>query len=96
MDSASLTDLRARIESLADPEGTYVLVGARTGVQPVPADGLRFATLETARAARRATRQYRVALRCVDPRLPHHAVTICERRHQPVVDRCSHPPTAER
>jgi hypothetical protein len=96
LDSPSLTGLRARLESLADPEGTYVLVGATTGVQPIPADGLRFASWDTARAARRVTLQYRAALRCSDPRLPHLVVMISKHRHRPATGRPPQPVTVER
>ncbi|WP_435195952.1 DUF7552 domain-containing protein [Natronomonas sp. EA1] len=64
----SLVALRLRVEALASETGEYAVVCACHGDSPVPADGLRFDDRPTARAAARATRAYRVALRRYDPR----------------------------
>lgn len=74
----TLAKIRERIEALADDGGTFHLVCARTGERPVPADGTRFPDRVTARAAARATEQYRAALRRYDPRVPYYDVIACE------------------
>ncbi|WP_435064010.1 DUF7551 domain-containing protein [Halobaculum sp. EA56] len=78
MIGTTLGDLRRHIESLADPDGDYRLVCARTGDRPVPADGLAFDGRATARAAARSTEQYRAALRRYDPQLPVYDVIACQ------------------
>ena len=64
----TLVDVRSRIEALAADRGRYRLVGARDGVSPVPADGLRFRTPERAIRAARLTEAYRERLRRWDER----------------------------
>ena len=78
MVGTTLIELREYIEDLASDAGEYYLVCSRRGGQPVPATGLRFERRATARAAARATEQYRVALRRYDPRLPHYDVIVCQ------------------
>lgn len=78
MIGTTLDDLRDRIESLADEDGSYYLVCGRYGDRPVPATGLRFDSRARARAAARATEQYRRALRRYDPQLPHYDVIVCQ------------------
>jgi hypothetical protein len=87
MNGATLESLRRRIEILADEAGRYELVCGRTGERPVPADGLRFATYERARAAARATERYRAALRRYDPRAPRYDVIVRERDADEAPDR---------
>ncbi|WP_137291259.1 DUF7551 domain-containing protein [Natronorubrum halophilum] len=77
MVGATLGDIRRYIESLASDSGSYYLVCGRTGEHPVPAAGLAFECRSTARAAARATEQYRAALRRYDPRLPFYDVIVC-------------------
>jgi hypothetical protein len=74
----TLEEIRSHIESLASDGGTYSLVCARYGDRPVPTVGLRFETRAEARAAARATEQYRAALRRYDPRLPRYDVIVCQ------------------
>ncbi|NHN43042.1 hypothetical protein G9C85_15595 [Halorubellus sp. JP-L1] len=71
-----LADARATIESLADANGAYRVVGARRMEEPVPARGLRFASRETARRAARAVERYRGTLREYDPALPRYRVVV--------------------
>lgn len=87
MIGTTLDDLRDRIESLADDEGRYYLVCGRYGDRPVPATGLRFESRATARAAARATEQYRQALRRYDPQLPHYDVIVCQTPERAPPDR---------
>lgn len=68
---APLTELRRCVESLSSETGEYGLYCARTGSEPVPADGLRFENRRTARLAADATRRYRAVLRTHDPSLPY-------------------------
>ncbi|CAI49129.1 uncharacterized protein NP_2076A [Natronomonas pharaonis DSM 2160] len=75
MNERMLRALRRHIESLADPDGTYV-VCSRTGERPVPADGLRFRDCLTAREAARLAAQYRTRLRRYDRRLPRYDLTV--------------------
>ncbi|WP_058365030.1 DUF7551 domain-containing protein [Haloparvum sedimenti] len=82
MIGATLDDVRGHIESLATADGEYVLRCARTGDRPVPTTGLRFPSRPTARAAAKATEQYRAALRRYDPQVPFHDVVACQRRLQ--------------
>lgn len=74
----TLVDIRSHIEELATDAGRYYLVCARTGDRPVPTVGCRFPDRPTARAAARATEQYRAALRRYDPRTPHCDLIVCE------------------
>lgn len=80
MIGATLDEVRRHIESLATPGGDYELRCARTGDRPVPTTGLRFPSRPTARAAAKATEQYRAALRRYDPQVPFHDVVACQRR----------------
>jgi len=75
----TLLEIGDHIESLASEAGEYSLVCARYGDRPVPAAGLRFESRAVARAAARATEQYRDALRRYDPRLPYYDVIV---RHE--------------
>ncbi|EMA31326.1 DUF7551 domain-containing protein [Halobiforma nitratireducens] len=79
MVGTTLGDIRRYLESLSSETGRYHLVCARTGEQPVPAVGLVFDDRPTARAAVRATEQYRAALRRYDPSLPAYDVIARER-----------------
>jgi hypothetical protein len=72
----TLVAISDHIEALADPDGEYSLVCARYGDRPVPAAGLRFESRGAARAAARATEQYRDALRRYDPRAPYYDVIV--------------------
>lgn len=83
MIGTTLTDIRARIEGLASESGSYYVVCGRTGDRPVPAAGLRFRTRSEARAAVRATEQYRRALRRYDPRTPQYDLIVCEESDPP-------------
>lgn len=78
MIGTTLNDLREYIESLASASGRYSLVCGRTGISPVPADGLCFENRAVARSAGRATEQYRATLRRYDPQLPYYDVIVCE------------------
>lgn len=78
MIGATLEEIRTHIEELASETGDYYLVCARYGDRPVPASGLRFESRATARAAARATEQYRTALRRYDPQLPYYDVIVCQ------------------
>jgi hypothetical protein len=80
MIGTTLGDIRDHIESLATPTGQYYLVCGRTRDRPVPTDGLQFKSRTSARAAVRATEQYRAALRQYDPQVPYYDVIVCERR----------------
>lgn len=77
----TLSDIRAHIESLATGTGTYHLRCARSGERPVPCTGLRFESRADARAAARATEQYRKALRRYDPQLPYHDIIVSQTAH---------------
>ncbi|ESP89977.1 DUF7551 domain-containing protein [Candidatus Halobonum tyrrellensis] len=78
MVGTTLTEIREHIESLASDDGSFYLVCGRTGERPVPAAGERFDGRATARAALRATEQYRTALRRYDPQLPYYDLIVCE------------------
>lgn len=80
MIGTTLGEIRDHIESLATPAGQYYLVCGRTRDRPVPADDLYFETRTSARAAVRATEQYRAALRQYDPQVPYYDVIVCEER----------------
>ncbi|MFW6435886.1 MAG: DUF7551 domain-containing protein [Halovenus sp.] len=79
MIGTTLTDIRDHIEELASEDGQYYIVCGRTRDRPVPADGLSFESRTVARAALRATEQYRAALRRYDPRVPYYDLIVCER-----------------
>lgn len=76
MNRPTLDDIRDHIEALASESGSYALLCARYGERPVPTQGLRFESRATARAAARATEQYRAALRRYDPELPVYDVVV--------------------
>lgn len=78
MVGTTLVDIREHVDALAVEDGDYHVVCARTGTRPVPAEGKRFPDRSSARAAARATEQYRAALRRYDPRVPYHDVIACE------------------
>lgn len=78
MNRPPLTELRTHIETLASETGEYSLRCCRFGDRPVPAAGLRFDTRPVARAAARATEQYRAALRRYDPSLPCYDIVVCQ------------------
>jgi hypothetical protein len=74
----TLIDIREHIEGLATEDGQYYVRCGRTGDRPVPASGNRFPDRPTARAAARATEQYRSALRRYDPQVPSYDLIVCE------------------
>jgi hypothetical protein len=74
----TLIDIREHIDGLASEDGQYYLRCGRTGERPVPAADTRFADRATARAAARATEQYRAALRRYDPQVPYYDLIVCE------------------
>jgi hypothetical protein len=74
----TLIDIREHIEALASEDGQYYLRCGRTGDRPVPTAGTRFPDRATARAAARATEQYRSALRRYDPQVPYYDLIVCE------------------
>ncbi|MFB6235008.1 MAG: hypothetical protein ABEH81_01725 [Halopenitus sp.] len=74
----TLIDIREHIEALATEDGQYYLRCGRTGDRPVPAADNRFPDRATARAAARATEQYRLALRRYDPQVPYYDLIVCE------------------
>lgn len=83
MVGTTLVDIRQHIEDLASEDADYFLVCARTGDRPVPAESLWFENRATARAAARATEQYRAALRRYDPRLPYYDLVVCQDAQSP-------------
>ncbi|TKX44183.1 MULTISPECIES: hypothetical protein [unclassified Halorubrum] len=83
MIGTTLLDIADHIESLAADDGEFSLVCARYGDRPVPAAGLRFESRETARAAARATEQYRDTLRRYDPELPFYDVVVRQEFAEP-------------
>lgn len=76
MIGTTLAAISDHIEALASADGEYSLVCARYGDRPVPAAGLRFESRTAARAAARATEQYRDALRRYDPQVPYYDVIV--------------------
>lgn len=79
MIGTTLGEIRQHIELLASETGTYYLVCGRTHDRPVPADGLYFESRAVARAAARATEQYRATLRRYDPQVPYYDVIVREK-----------------
>jgi hypothetical protein len=96
MVGTTLGDIRDHIEALASERGEYYLVCARYGDRPVPADGLSFESRSTARAAARATEQYRTALRRYDPRLPYYDVIVCQGTTTTSADSAANEPDEQR
>ncbi len=82
----TLIDIREHIEGLATEDGQYYVRCGRTGDRPVPAAGNRFPDRATARAAARATEQYRSALRRYDPQVPYYDLIVCETPRDVTVD----------
>jgi len=74
----TLIDIREHIDGLGTKDGQYYVRCGRTGDRPVPAAGTRFPDRATARAAARATEQYRSALRRYDPQVPFYDLIVCE------------------
>jgi len=83
MIGTTLEDFREHIENLASETGEYYLVCGRYGDRPVPAAGLCFERRSTARAAARATEQYRATLRRYDPQVPCYDVIVCQDCERP-------------
>ena len=82
MIGTTLVAISDHIKALASETGEYSLACARYGDRPVPAAGLRFESRAAARAAARATEQYRDALRRYDPQVPYYDV-IVRQEHAP-------------
>lgn len=80
MVGTTLREIRHSIERLASDDGEYSVVCARSGEQPVPVAGRRFATRPDAADAARATEQYRAALRRYDPQLPFYDPIVRQTR----------------
>jgi len=80
MVGTTLREIRRSIERLASDNGEYDVVCARSGEQPVPVAGRRFATRPDAADAARATEQYRAALRRYDPQLPFYDPIVRQTR----------------
>jgi len=80
MVGTTLREIRRSIERLASDDGEYNVVCARSGEQPVPVAGRRFATRPDAADAARATEQYRAALRRYDPQLPFYDPIVQQTR----------------
>ena len=78
MVGTTLVEIREHIQSLSVADGAYHVRCGRTGDRPVPVSGLRFPDRATARAAARATEQYRSTLRRYDPQVPHYDLIVCE------------------
>jgi len=78
MIGTTLNGIYDYLHSLADEDGDYYLICGRYGDRPVPVADLRFDTRATARAAARATEQYRRALRRYDPQVPYYDVIVCQ------------------
>ncbi|SDM91358.1 hypothetical protein SAMN04487949_2827 [Halogranum gelatinilyticum] len=76
MVGTTLAAIREHVESLAAPDGRYVVHCSRTGERPVPVAGKRFASRTLAERAVAAATQYRAALRRYDPQLPHYALVV--------------------
>ena len=74
----TLIDIREHIEGLATEDGQYYVVCGRTGDRPVPAVGNRVPDRVTARAAGRATEQYRSAQRRYDALVLYYDLIVCE------------------
>jgi len=78
MVGATLTKIRARIETLASSDGAFRVVCGRTGTSPVPVAGKRFPDRETAEEAAQTAAAYRDVLRRWDPRAPWYDFIACE------------------
>jgi hypothetical protein len=76
--SATLGELRLRIEALATRNGRFLVACARTGESPVPGDGCRFPDRETAAEAAQYVIAYRERLREMDPRTPRYDPVVHE------------------
>jgi hypothetical protein len=74
----TLTELRARVESLSTVDGSFAVVCARTGERPVPVDEARYPDRETAVQAATAARRYRATLRRYDPQVAFHDLVVQE------------------
>ncbi|MDB2223826.1 DUF7551 domain-containing protein [Halorubrum ezzemoulense] len=96
MIGTTLLDIADHIESLAGEDGEFSLVCARYGDRPVPAAGLRFEGRETARAAARATEQYRDTLRRYDPELPFYDVIVRQEFAEPTTGTATGDPGLDR
>ncbi|MEY7849167.1 hypothetical protein AB7C87_08210 [Natrarchaeobius sp. A-rgal3] len=80
MVGTTLREIRSRIEQLTVDDGRYAVVCARSGEQPVPVVGERFATRGDAAKAAQATERYRDALRRYDPQLSFYDPIVTERQ----------------
>jgi hypothetical protein len=78
MVGSTLQKIRARIDTLATPDGRYRVVCGRTGTSPVPVVDKRFPDRETAEEAAETATAYRAVLRRWDPRAPWYDFIACE------------------
>lgn len=74
----TLHEIRAEIERLADGDGRYCLVCARTGERPYPVADRRFGSRSDAADAALLAERYRAALRRYDPRVRCYDLVACE------------------
>lgn len=78
MVGSTLVELRDYVETLAAPDGAYLVRCGRTGHRPVPVSELRFGSRATARSAAHAAEQYRTTLRRYDPHGPCYDLIVCQ------------------
>lgn len=74
--AAVLQRARERVRALAAEDGDFHVACARTGARPEPVAGRTFATHDDAAAAADAAREYRDALRALDPALPQYDLVV--------------------
>ncbi|MFC7021245.1 MULTISPECIES: DUF7552 domain-containing protein [Haloarcula] len=72
----AVSRLRERIETLADPEGRYVVACRVSGFRPEPVRECRFEAYADAEAACELAGRYRAAMRRVDPELARYDLTV--------------------
>ncbi|WP_132060701.1 DUF7552 domain-containing protein [Halorussus amylolyticus] len=74
----SLDHLHDRIDDLAAPDGDFYVACADTGRRPVPLKGTSFGSPDDAERAADLAREYREALREVDPYLDERRLAVYE------------------
>ncbi|MDL0129438.1 hypothetical protein PNP59_00625 [Halobacterium salinarum] len=76
MVGTDLATIRDRLEGLAESDGRFVVACARTGEQPFPVAGLRFADRDTAADALSLATAYRETLARYDPWAPQYDLVV--------------------
>lgn len=95
-DGSPLQRARERVAELEDPDGSFAVACAETGVRPAPLSRARFGSFEAAERARDAAIDYRAALRDLDPECESYDLVVCEETESSLGFACVRETTTDR